>query len=449
MKVFRAMFSVMLLASFFCSTVTIANSSITDDYPDLEPLTLLVSGEDISPMHLLAYRAVKVAMQKLGFQHGDSNILVLTDAGNPIIADKYPTACCLDALTLISGCSKSKGNLVVVQRSKWLPLWFAFYSRDTGMCVYVQANSAILASYMDAWEETEDKLSIQQAFMNLPDEEVFEKIAVENISAELLLSKPEAWHEKMENKVFGGNEFSIITIAACWDKGLPYELLKAAELHNHICPGLTSGVLIIKYLDQHLPIEEVGQEYVILAVPPWCKDDAFQAVYDSTVGKRKMTVMMLSKQQIKQLPEEAKNVAGIYVKWDKSEGKGYALVLAFDWDKACNISGIERAWFKDFKSYKWWYARLKMGLILQDYIDSPEEFVTTVMEFPINSSSELTSLRLAGVNPYVELGLMPAPQPEVKTITVEVVPAWAYAAIAILALALIAMIAAYAKRKAQ
>ena len=101
--------------------------------------------------------------------------------------------------------------------------------------------------------------------------------------------------------------------------------------------------MIIKYLDKHLPLESLSQEYIILAVPPWCKDDAFQAILDTTVGKRKMTVMMLSKEQIEALPENAKNVAGIYVRWDKKAGRGTALILAFDWDKASNMCGIERS----------------------------------------------------------------------------------------------------------
>ena len=81
--------------------------------------------------------------------------------------------------------------------------------------------------------------------------------------------------------------------------------------------------------------------------------------------------MMLSKEQTDALPEEAKNVAGIYIRWDKKAGNGTALVLAFDWDTASNMCEIERSWFKDFKSYKWWWTRLKMDLWMMDYLDNP------------------------------------------------------------------------------
>ena len=139
-----------------------------------------------------------------------------------------------------------------------------------------------------------------------------------------------------------------------------------------------------------------------------------------------MTVMMLSKEQTQQLPE---NVAGIYVRWDKSDDSGQAMVLTFDWDKASEMSEIERSWFKDFESYKWWYARLKMDIFMLDYLDKPEEFVSSVKEFSIGSSSELMALRTAGTNPYVEIRLMPPPQPEI--------PTWIYAIIAVLAIALV------------
>jgi len=87
--------------------------------------------------------------------------------------------------------------------------------------------------------------------MGLKDDEIFTRIAKENISADKLLSEPESWQGKMVAKVFGGNEFSLITICNLWAKGLPNDFLKCAELHDHICPGLTSGYLIAKYIQKN------------------------------------------------------------------------------------------------------------------------------------------------------------------------------------------------------
>ena len=40
------------------------------------------------------------------------------------------------------------------------------------------------------------------------------------------------------------------------------------------------------------------------------------------------------------------------------------------------------------------------------YIDEPETVIETIKEFEINSPSELSNLKSAGVNPLVELGLI-------------------------------------------
>ena len=245
------------------------------------------------------------------------------------------------------------------------------------------------------------KLSTDE-FEALSDEEVFTTIAKEDISAELLLNEPGAWQQKMNAKVFGGNEFSLITIANVWAAGAPYEFLKAAEFHNHICPGLTSGYFIVKYLDENLPLQSSSDNYEIIGCPPWCKDDAIQVIFDKTVGKR-YVAMHLTPEDSAQLP----GVAGIYVRWNSTAGNGEGLVLAFDWTKACMTSGFPRSDFKDFATYKWWWARLKMNLDMMDYVDDPGIFVSTMHAFPVNSTEEYQKLKYAGVNPYVELGLLP------------------------------------------
>jgi formylmethanofuran dehydrogenase subunit E-like metal-binding protein len=113
-----------------------------------------------------------------------------------------------------------------------------------------------------------------EEFKALPDEEVFTKIAKENISADEIFNNQAAWNAKKNAKVFGGNEFSIITIANVWAADAPYEFLKAAEFHNHICPGLSSGYLFVRYLDENLPLQSPSDRYEIIACPPACRDDA-------------------------------------------------------------------------------------------------------------------------------------------------------------------------------
>jgi len=215
-----------------------------------------VAGNDSVGNHL-GIRASEIAKDELPFVKGDSNILAMTDAGYAIIggeAGGKTTEECIDGVIASSGCTIGKGNLLLIHRSKVKPLWFAFFNKSSGQCVYLEVNNSVFG------------LSVAEVEA-LPDDKVFTKIAKANIrGADELFANPGAWP-----KVFGGNEFSIITIANVWAKGAPYEFLKAAEFHNHICPGLTSGYIIVKYLDENLPLQSPNDRYEIIACPPWCK----------------------------------------------------------------------------------------------------------------------------------------------------------------------------------
>jgi len=360
-------------------------------------LANLVGADNIAVGNLLGWRAAEIAKENLSFEKYDPNILAMTDAGYAIVggeADGKTTEKCVDGITASTGCTIGNGNLLLIHRSKEKPLWFAFFNNKTKECLYLEVDNSVF-----------DK-TIEE-FMALPDEEVFTKIVKENISADLLLNETYAqtWGADMK-EIFGGNEFSIITIANVWAKGAPYEFLKAAEFHNHICPGLTSGYFIVKYLDANLPLQSPSDKYEIIGCPPWCKDDAIQVIFDKTVGKR-YVAMHLTPEDSAQLP----GVAGIYVRWNSTVGKGEGVVLAFDWAKACAISGLPRSDFRDWATYKWWWVRLKMDLDMMDYVDDPGIFVSTIHTFNVSSTKEIQQLKYAGVNPYVELGLLPTPTP--------------------------------------
>lgn len=389
----------------------------------MQDMEKLIGKDKITSLHLLGARASRVAMEQLSFTKGDDNVLAMTNAGHAII-NGQTTEKCIDGVIAASGCTIGGGNLLLIHRSKEKPLWFAFFRKDTRECVYLQVNNAVVGKSLTELNA-------------LADESIF-TIAKENIAADNLLGDPEKWDEKMKGKVFGGNEFSIVTIANVWaHPKCTYDLLQAAQLHNHICPGLTSGHLIIKYLDKNLPLKP-GQEYKIIACPPWCKDDAFQVILDTTVGKRGIYVKELTDEQKEGLPEQAKGVAGLYVRWDKKANMGEGLVLAFDWDEASKLCGVNRKDFRDFATHRWWSSRLKMALGLMEYLDKPETLVTTLKQFNLGNKDELTHLQAAGINPLVEVGLMPAEQVKVKSVAA--VPVWAYTVMAILAVIVIGLL---------
>jgi hypothetical protein len=70
---------------------------------------------------------------------------------------------------------------------------------------------------------------------------------------------------------------------------------------------------------------------------------------------------------------------------------------------------------RDFGTYKWWWVRLKQDMWMMDYLDSPETFVSTLKRFTVDSPAEIEKLKSAGVNPLVELGIMPGKAETEKT----------------------------------
>lgn len=378
--------TVTVLVLFLCTVLAVsASAQVTDDQELL---------------YLLGSRASEIAIKDLPFEKDDPNILVMTSASYAII-DGHNTDRCIDGIADASGCTVGKGNLLLIHRSREKPLWFAFFSKNTNECVYLQVNNAVLGKSVD-------ELNV------LADEEVFTKITKANIGADKLLSEPEAWDEKMKANVFGGgakpfnNEFTIMTIANAWAKGAPPELIRANQFHNHFCPGSASGFLFVKYIDFNLPLEKPSQRYQIIAIKPWCKDDIMQWILEATIGNKNYIAKDLTPEQMKQLPEDAKDVANVVIRWDSATGTGKGIVIAWDWDNACQMcGGVSKKDLTAFDTHRWWWMRLKMNQWMLDYMDSPETLIHTVKEFDVDSLAELNNLKSAGVNPLVELGVMP------------------------------------------
>ncbi|MDY6917774.1 MAG: hypothetical protein SVP26_07485 [Chloroflexota bacterium] len=82
-----------------------------------------------------------------------------------------------------------------------------------------------------------------------------------------------------------------------------------------------------------------------------------------------------------------------------------------------------------------------MDIWMMDYLDRPEELISTIKTFTIDSAG-LERLTAAGVNPLVELGIMPQSESSGGC------PSWVYAILGILAvLAVGSMAYALAVRK--
>jgi formylmethanofuran dehydrogenase subunit E-like metal-binding protein len=315
---------------------------------------------------------VRDGLKHLGIQKGALGLCVITDATYVKVKGKT-TQEYVDLIQEETGCSIGKGNLLFFHRPTSYPLKIALFKRDTKECVVI--------SY-----DGEKTKSIE---LNIDGEKATE---------------PGYW-KKIENALGASDAFSIVTIANSWAMGVPYDFLKCCEFHNHLCPGLTSGYFIVKVIQKRYPLKK-GEEYIFIASPPWCKDDAIQVLLDLTPGKRNLFAKQLTDPQKRSCA--AANVAGILVIWKVKENKGKGMIFQFDWEKAYKVSGVKS---KDFmpkggkKNPVFWATRVKCNWGLMSYLERPEEFVNVVKEFEV-SPERLTRLTMAGVNPYEEIGFV-------------------------------------------
>jgi len=178
-------------------------------------------------------------------------------------------------------------------------------------------------------------------------------------------------------------------VANVWAKDGPYDFLKSAELHNHICPGLTSGYLMAHYILNHYPLKK-DEKYTVVACPVWCKEDALQVVLDCTPGKKGLVVKPLSDEQKERI--SIANPAGMVLVWnaEKKSGKGAALSFNFDTLRALSPKDTPKA---------------AMVLAAVEHLNQPERFVTTAAEFDIDEKL-FEAITRAGSNPWEVTGLV-------------------------------------------
>jgi formylmethanofuran dehydrogenase subunit E-like metal-binding protein len=343
----------------------------------LAMLTGVVLAQD-SIMKDLGSQAANAAMTQLAFKNGDANILALTNAGHAIV-DGRTTEGALKGIMVESGCNVGDGNLFQVLRPYWKPLWFYFYNKATGEAVFMQVNSKAL-----------NKSS--EEFKALTDDQIFSKISKANVDIDYLANHTDEGNTTFNKMAFNGNEFSLVGISNVWARGASFDFIQSACFHDHLCPGITSGLFLADFVEEKLPINNISAEsYKVIACPNWCKDDLFQMRWDATPGKSGMFVMALTDAEKKAVP----NIAGIYIRWNDTAKSGDALALGF------NFSAV--------KLPQWtgpsWGSKLYQDIVLMDYVDKPETFITVIKEFNVDAA-KLANLQNAGMHPLKVAGVM-------------------------------------------
>lgn len=300
---------------------------------------------------------VSQAMETLAVSKGDTGLLMLTNAPYVKI-DNQCALSYLDQAQELTGCTVGKGNLLFFQRPQAHPLRLMLFKKTNG-------DAVIISRAEQAWAS--EPLNLSAA----------------------IISALSFWKTAKEDFKAGADMFTLAAMANVWAKDGPYDFLKSAELHNHICPGLTSGYMIAHYILNHYPLKK-GERYTVVACPVWCKEDALQVVLDCTPGKKGLVVKSLSNEQVQKIA--VTHPAGMVLVWNnqKKTGKGVALSFNFDRLKALAPKDTPKA---------------AIVLAALEYLDKPDQFVSTAAEFDLDEN-RYNGILQAGGNPYEIAGLM-------------------------------------------
>jgi len=198
------------------------------------------------------------------------------------------------------------------------------------------------------------------------------------------------WKDAIE--LHASKELSVmLTLAQAWALQLPYDFLKLTELHGDLCPGVTAGYLMTKFLEKKYPLKN-NEYYVFIASPAYCKDDAFQLLLGSTAGKKRLIASVLDDNMKDQVV--VTDPAGFVIAWDPSTKTGRGVVLSFNFNDIRDLIPAGKDSPKPIVS-----------MSMFGYLSTPEKFVKVVKEFDVDNEL-YNKLIETGSNPYELLGLI-------------------------------------------
>ena len=304
------------------------------------------------------------------------NMVVLTNAGRAEV-NGGSTQGALDGLASVAGAGRGNNTLVEINSSLWAPLWFAVYDKASGYCAYLELDSSKAS-----------KIAVDTAASM----ELFSVSATERIDAAHLFRHAAEYEAKFSKKVFGGNDFRIVTIANAVAAGAPPYLIRTVEFHNHYCPGITSGILTALYIKAHFPSPKSG--YFVHALEHWCKEDALMLLLNASPATGSYAISYPSEAEKAARTKEAKSAATIVYRQDDKTNKWEGLVLGFEWaETSCAKKGNGVV---DKLCADLWYL---------ERIEKPEDFVKVIKTFNLPDGVTPKDWLKPGSDPLKMLGL--------------------------------------------
>lgn len=343
----------------------------------------MLSPKRENPFYLLARRVAPEALKKLG-QGYDGSLLCLTNAGI-IKAGEYDSSLALEALKQITPCSLERKNLIVINSGMDEPLYFFFFNKNNEESFFAQTNAQQLVS-MPVGEILSRDLS-----------NLFRHLIFRNISLGHLISEAKGMELIFHQEPYGRKWAALINLAHFWAQEPPPELIRVAQFHDHVCPGVLSGYYIACFLRSKFPLR-AKERYFFLSAPAYCKDDALQIIFNQTVGKKGMAAMLLAEEDRPFLLPEAREAAGIFFRYDPQTSRGQGAVLGFAWSKLlqdCKITDQKIPFLNS----------LKQVLFMVDQREEYARYVYFIKIFDLPPGESPQNYARVGVNPWAKLGL--------------------------------------------
>ena len=360
-------------------------------------ISLSASSKEYRVWKAIGARVAWESSQLAGQRPETGDPIALTNAGYAEI-DGYSTQGCMDGLTRRLGVTRGSNTLLEIHSRYDKPLWFFVYYKKSGVGVYLEVNPEVIPELINNANKHKFRRRAKNN-LRIPSSRLFIRTAVENIKAEHLFLNAEEYNEKFANKIFGGNEFRIVTIANAVAAGAPAYAIRSFEFHDHYCPGVLSGILMANYIKEYFPLQSPGDNYFVLTVKPWCKEDALIVLLNTTPGKKGYAISYPNEEDTAQWKEEAKNAATIIFRQDSETKKWEGRLLGFSFDTANEMHE-----FPDYGSSV--LNKLYSALWYLDYLDQPELFVSVIKEFELTEGEDPKDWARPGVNPLEKLDMI-------------------------------------------
>jgi formylmethanofuran dehydrogenase subunit E-like metal-binding protein len=264
-----------------------------------------------TPVQHDAEAALGQALAELDAKPGDAGLLLITNAGYGQ-AQGHGSEAYLDIAMRATGCTPGTQSLLAIVTPAREPLWFALCRPEARKVV----------------------------FLKLQDHGFARQVV--DITPERILT-PDGWAEAAKGPL-GKRTFSVVSIALSRAAGASWPMLKAAQLHDHFCPGLNAGFIVLEHLQRKLPLGQ-GDQYVFVGAPPFCAMDAFQILEGRTVGKKGALGLMDVPGAGSSFAENGVQPDLIVLRVNKKQDVCDGVVLGLDWSDVYAAAGVSEAEF--------------------------------------------------------------------------------------------------------